>query len=211
MMDIEKLRKEQSKYAQKVSLKDTFKKISSIAGAVQVFYGNKIVSGMSTCDSDGFSIREQHYSLGKVSLPYMSGLLFYREGPAILEAFSLLQQKPDILLVQGNGILHPRRCGIASQIGIMLDIPTIGIAKSLALGEVNNGTIYIEKEARGYEVMSRDHARPLYVSPGHHISLQTSIEIIRKSLVYPHKLPEPLHLAARYAKKVKDALQLRQG
>ena len=85
----------------------------------------------------------------------------------------------------------------------LLDIPTIGIAKSLMMGENNEGTIYFDKEAMGYELVSREHAKPLYVSPGHKISLKTSLELAKKSIIYPHKLPEPMHEAHKYASKLK--------
>ena len=98
--------------------------------------------------------------------------------------------------------IYPRRIGMASHLGILLDTATIGVTKKLMLGELRGNTIYVEKEARGYELVTREHARPVYVSPGHNVSLKTSLEVIKNCLRKLHKLPEPLHLAHRYGKKI---------
>ena len=95
---------------------------------------------------------------------------------------------------------------MASQVGILLDTATIGVAKSLSLGEVKDKTIYVEKEARGYELVTREHARPIYISPGHKISLKTSLEVVKKCIRFPHKLPEPLHLAQKLGNRVKKEM-----
>ena len=128
--------------------------------------------------------------------------MFYKDGPAVIEAYNKLEQKPDVLIVEANGILHPRRIGMASHVGILLDVPTVGVTKRLMLGEVRGQTIYVEKEARGYEFITREYANPIYISPGHKISLKTSMEIIKNCVRQPHKLPEPLHLAHKYGKKI---------
>ena len=95
---------------------------------------------------------------------------------------------------------------MASHVGILLDAATIGVTKNLMLGEVKDGTIYVEKEARGYELITRKHAKPIYLSPGYKVSLKKSLEIIKNCIREPHKLPEPLHLAHKYGKKVKKEL-----
>lgn len=201
-MDLIKLKEEQNKLAKKVIISDSPEKIRTFGGTEQIITDNRIISVISVLDSD-FKTIESKYTVSEIKMPYMSGFLFYREGPAIMETFSKLDSKPDILFVKGNGILHPRRIGMASHIGILLDIPTIGIAKSLMMGENDEGTIYFDKEAVGYELVSREHAKPLYVSPGHKVSLKTSLELARKSIIYPHKLPEPMHAAHKYASKLK--------
>jgi len=74
------------------------------------------------------------------------------------------------------------------------------------LGQIREKTIYVEKEARGYELITREHARPIYLSPGNKISLKTSLEVIKKCIRPPHKLPEPLHLAHKYGNKVRKVI-----
>ena len=206
-MNIIKLKDEQLKLAEKVIVNDNFEKIEKIAGVDQTFIDKDVISGIVVCDYKDLKPIEKKYAVVKAKIPYVSSFLSYRESPAIVEAFNKLENKPNILIVDGNGILHPRRIGMASHVGILLDIATIGVAKRLMAGEAKEGTIYIEKEARGYELITREHSRPIYVSPGHKVSLKTSLEIVKKCIRFPHKLPEPLHLAHIYANKVRDELK----
>jgi len=206
-MDLRKLKEEQIKLAKKVIIKDEFDKIEKIAGVDQTFLHDDIISGIVVCNYKDLKPIEKKHAVVKAKFPYISGCLCYRESPAIIESFNKLENKPDILMVDGNGILHPRRIGMASHVGILLDIPTIGVTKRLIAGEIKEKTIYMEKEARGYELITREYSRPIYTSPGYKVSLKTSLEIAKKCLKPPHKLPEPLHLAHRYANKVKENLE----
>ncbi len=206
-MDLRKLKEEQIKLAKKIIINDKFDKIEKIAGVDQTFLHEDIISGIFVCNYKDLKPIEKKYTVVKAKFPYVSGFLSYRESPAIIEAFNKLENLPDILIVDGNGILHPRRIGMASHVGILLDMATIGVAKSLIAGEIKEGTIYMEKEARGYELVTKEHSRPIYVSPGNKVSLRTSLEVVKKCLKLPHKLPEPLHLAHRYANKIKENLE----
>ena len=206
MIDFDALKKEQLKLAEKVITSDSIKNIKTIAGADQAYIGNKVISAIAVCDYKGLKLIEEKHAVVDAKIPYKSGFLFYRDGPAVMEAFNKLENKPDVLIVKANGILHPRRIGMASHLGILLDIATIGVTKNLMLGEVREKTIYVEKEARGYELITKEHARPIYISPGNKISLKTSLEIVKNSLRQPHKLPEPLHLAHKHGNKVRKEL-----
>lgn len=202
MIDFDKIKKEQLKLAKKVILSDSVKNIKTIAGADQSYANNKVISAIAVCDYKSLKVIEEKYAIVDAKIPYKSGFLFYRDGPVVIEAFNKLEHKPDVLILKGNGILHPRRIGMASQVGILLDTATIGVAKRLMLGKVMEKTIYVEKEACGYELITREHARPIYISPGHKVSLKKSFEVIKNCLRLPHKLPEPLYLAHKYGKKV---------
>lgn len=204
-MDFEKLKEEQIRLARKVVMKDELKEIKLVGAADQAFFSNKVVSVVVVCDKN-FRIIEETNAVLDVKLPYISGLLFYREGPAVIEALNKLKKRPDVLMIDANGILHPLRLGMASQIGVMSDLPTIGIAKNLLLGKVEDEKVYVGNEIRGAEVRTKEHAKPLYVSPGHKISLEKSVEIIKQCIKPPHKLPEPLHLAHRAANKLRGEL-----
>ena len=206
MVDLGKLKEEQLKLAKKVILTDSVKKITNIAGADQTYIDNKVVSAIVVCDYKTFEVIERKYAVVDAKIPYISSFLFYRDGPAIIEAFNKLENKPDVLILKGNGILHPRRIGMASHVGILLDTATVGVTKNLMLGQIGENTIYVEKEARGYELITREHAKPLYVSPGHKISLKKSLEVVKKCLKFPHKLPEPLHLAHKYTSSIRKEL-----
>jgi deoxyribonuclease V len=109
-------------------------------------------------------------------------------------------------MIAGHGVAHPLKCGLASYIGVELGKASIGIAKKILVGEVKKGKIVILNETRGEEVITREHANPLYVSSGHLISLKTSVDLVKKSIISPHKLPEPLHEARKYLKKVVSEL-----
>lgn len=203
-MDTIELKREQQKLAKKVELRDNFNTIKTIGGATCVVADDKILASVVVCDYPSLGLKEKKTFLLNDPLPYKPGFIAYREMPAIIEAYNLLDEEPDILLVQGGGILHPRKCGIASHLGLALNIPTIGITSFLPLGKVENGKIVVNNEIRGFEIKTREYAHPLYVSPGHLIYLGTTLNTILKTIRYPHKMPEPLHLAHKIARmKVK--------
>ena len=203
MFDLNRLKEEQIKLAGKVITIDSVEKITTIGGADQAYVHNKVISAIAVCDYKSLKVIEEKHAIVEAKIPYKSGFLFYRDGHAVIEAFNKLENKPDVLILEGNGILHPRRIGMASQVGILLDMATIGVAKRLMLGEVKDRTIYVEKEARGYELITREYAKPIYISPGHKVSLKTSFEVIKNCLRYPHKLPLPLDLAHKYGNKIR--------
>src|SRR3989338_1201387 len=206
MIDFNKLSGEQIKLAKKVILKDSFDKLELVAGADNAYNQDDVISAVVVCDYRTMEVKEKVFTVAKANVPYSAGFLAYKEGPAISEAFAKLLNKPDVMIFDGNGILHPRRFGLASHMGVLLDMPSIGVAKQLLLGESKESKIYVEKELRGEIVESREHSKPLFVSPGHKISLKTSVEIVKACLKFPHKLPEPLHLAHRYANEIRDKI-----
>ncbi len=200
-MKIEDLKQEQLKLSQKIVLKDEFKKIKTVAGIDQVYQDKEVISCIVVCDYKTLKIIEKQIAKVKAPIPYIPGLLAYREMPAAIEAYNKLETKPDVIIVDGHGIAHKRRFGLASHLGLALNKPTIGLAKSLVIGKVENGKIFIEKDMVGFEFKSKEHARSLYVSPGHLISLGTALKVITETIKPPHKLPEPLYLAHKFAKK----------
>jgi len=202
-MSIEEFKKGQVELARKIILEDGFSKIDTIAGVDQAFVNNRIISAVVVCDAERIEIIEKEYVIVNATFEYIPGLLCFREGPAIVDAFRKLKRKPDILLVEGHGIAHMRKFGLASYVGLTLDQPTIGIAKNLLDGEIIDETIRINREIRGYELKTKEGCKPIYISPGHRISLKFSLEIAKKCL-RKHKLPEPLFLAHRYANEVRD-------
>ena len=142
------------------------------------------------------------------TFPYISGLLAYRVGPAILSAWEKLKLKPDIVLVHGHGIAHPRGIGLASHIGLLTNTPTIGVAKKRLYGQqVETGSKVgdwaelcdeIEsKQVIGVTLRTREGCKPVFVSPGHLIDIQHAIEFILAS-TKDYRMPEPVR-AARHA------------
>jgi len=199
-MDLYELKKEQKKLAQKVILKDDFSKIKTIGGVDCAQRQNKLAACVVVCEFPSLKLIEKQTAILHDHLPYRPGFLAYREMPAIIEAFNKLEQEPNLILVDGSGILHPRKLGMASHLGLALNKPTIGITKTLLTGRTENSKIYLDKELLGFEVSTREHANHLYISPGHLVSLGTTLKTIQQCLKPPHKLPEPLHLAHKFAK-----------
>lgn len=200
-MDTYELKKEQARLASKIQLQDGFSPLKTISGAACIASGNKLIGCIVICEFPSLTLIEEKTYVLSDPLPYQAGFVAYREMPALLEAYNLLDQEPDVLLVEGEGILHPRRLGLASHMGLILNHPTIGISDVLSCGRVEEGKIYLGTELRGFEVLTREHAKPLYLSPGHLITLGSALNIIRKTIQYPHKMPEPLHLAHKLARK----------
>lgn len=194
---LEALNKEQRKLAQKIVLTDGFTRAQVIGGVTQAFVGNTILSCVVVCDRS-LKVMEKAVVSQEAAFPSIPGFRAYREMPAMVAAYEKIKQKPDVILVDGNGILHPRRLGLASHFGLAIDTPTIGVTTSLLLGKVEKGKVYVGTEVRGVEMTTREHANPLYVSPGYKVSIGTALRVVQESMRYPHKLPEPLHYAHKY-------------
>lgn len=142
------------------------------------------------------------------TMPYIPGLLSFRELPAVMQVMDKLKRQPDLIMVDGMGIAHPRRIGIASHLGLLLDIPTIGIGKSRLCGRHDDVPEqrgeYVSLRDRGETIgavlRTRAHVKPLYISSGHRVSLTTSIEWVMACLTR-YKLPEPTRQADRLASR----------
>jgi len=141
--------------------------------------------------------------------PYIPGLLAFREGPAILAAWERLDPKPDLLMFDGQGIAHPRGIGIASQMGLWLERPTIGVAKSRLCGRHaepgpkrgDTAELHDEHDSTriiGAVLRSRDGGNPLYISPGHLIDLPHALDFVIKCCT-GYRLPEPTRWAHKFA------------
>lgn len=204
-IDLKKLVDEQKKLAKLVKLKDgmDFSVIRSLAGCANSFVGNKIISSIVVCDTN-FEVLEQNYAERKAEFPYIAGFRAYRELPAMIDCFNKLQEIPDVLFIEGHGIAHPQRLGIASHFGIAIEKSTIGIAQRLLAGEVKNDKIILDGKEVGFCFVTKEGSNPIYISPGHMVSLKSSLELSKNFLKSPHKLPEPLVMARRYADKIRE-------
>jgi deoxyribonuclease V len=200
-MDLFELKKEQLKLAPRIILNDSFTTVKTIGGIECNQAGDKLLACIVVCQYPSMEVLEEKSFLLNDPLPYRPGFIAYREMPAMIEAVNKLENEPDLLLVKGPGILHPRKIGIASHLGLALNLPTIGVSEKLTYGKVENGKVMVRGEVMGFEIITREYAKPVYVSPGHQVSIGAVLNIIPKTIQHPHKLPEPLHLAHKYGKK----------
>lgn len=202
-VDIIKLKQEQERLAKSLEIKDSidFSLIERIGGCDVAFFKNRIVAVVVVLDKS-LEIIEQVYSTNIVKFPYVPGFEAYREMPEILNAFNKIQEKPDILFVPSHGIDHPR-LGMASHISLAVQIPTIGIAKKpIPNSKISGEDIIKEKKIVGKLVTLKPGSKPVVISPGNLITLKTAIDLTKKFTIPPHKMPEPLHIASRYADKI---------
>ncbi len=160
-------------------------------------------------DAETDTLLDYAYACSPVRFPYIPGLLAFREGPAILRAFYGLTQPPDIMFFDGHGTFHPRAFGIASHMGVVMDLPAIGCAKrpflcDIPMPGIQRGSWTIQCLSPLQQaacVRTRDNVRPLYVSPGHKITLEEAIEWVLKT-TGDFRIPRPLRRAHILAKEV---------
>ncbi|WP_255148671.1 endonuclease V [Halorarius halobius] len=175
----------------------------------------------------GDEVVERVHAVTDLSIPYVPGLLSFREGGPILAALDELDADPDVLLFDGSGRIHFRQAGLATHVGVIRDTPAVGVAKSLLCGEPRSSVDTLSQGARvaietddsmdapdgevvGYAYQSRQYpnsrrVNPLYVSPGHRVSADTAVEFVA-ACGGDYKLPEPTRLADAYADEVKREL-----
>jgi deoxyribonuclease V len=203
----------QRELQKRVIKQNGFREINTIAGVdlAQIQGGKQQICGILVYSFPELIEIERSSAIVRVVFPYIPGLLAFREGPAIIGTLKQLKQKPDILMVDGQGIAHPRGCGIASHVGVILDIPTIGVAKTRLYGkfdepgdmkgdwtELNSNS----GESIGAVLRTKRGIKPVFVSIGHKIDLKTSIEVTLKCTI-GFRLPEPTRQADIFVTQLK--------
>ena len=183
--DFERAREIQSSLAARISLKDDFSSISKIAGLDVGLEDNNTVAvgGIVILSYPGFEVIEKRLSKRKVIFPYVPGYLSFREIPVLLESFAKIRHKPDLIICDGQGIAHPRRFGLACHLGILLNLPAIGAGKSKLIGKYtepaltkgSSSPLIFKDEIIGAVLRSRTGTRPLFVSPGYRISINSAL------------------------------------
>lgn len=194
----------QNELRHKVSLITEPVNITTIAGGdishnkfTDVVYAAIVVLSYPKMELLSYSLIE-----GTTKFPYVPGYLAFREVPALLAAWEQLPVKPDIMVLDGNGIVHPREYGIACHFGVTANHPTIGCAKSMLFGEYkplgldkfSESHIMAHGGVKGYALRTKAGVKPVYVSPGHKVSVEDSIDIM-KTCVMKHRIPEPTRIA----------------
>jgi deoxyribonuclease V len=200
----------QERLAKKVRLGGGKRPPKLLAGVDAAFSGNRVYAAACLFSFPSLKLVEEAVASMETQFPYVPGYLTFREGPAILQAVLSLGRRPDLILVDGQGIAHPRGIGSASHIGVLLGIPTIGCAKSRLVGESAEpgrkkgdwASLVFRGKIVGAVVRTREGVKPLFVSPGHRISRLRSVEIVLASTA-GYRIPEPLRRADLLSKKLK--------
>ena len=161
-------------------------------------------------DARDLSVVEEQVVTREVKFPYIPGLLSFREIPPLLSAFSSLRHVPDVVMLDGQGIAHPRRFGLACHLGLWLDRPCLGCAKSWLLGEYeepgpnagDHAPLTVNGDAVGVIMRSAGGAKPVFVSPGHKLDVASAVEVVRRTLSgFRHPAPtRAAHMAGNKAR-----------
>ncbi len=200
----------QSVLKNKVRISSLSKKPRFIAGIDAAFFGDQIIGAACLFRYPEVTLVGEAYAVMKNLFPYVPGFLSFREGPVIIETIQKLPIKPDVILFDGQGVAHPLGLGIASHIGVLLNIPAIGCAKSRLVGEYTEpaaqrgswSLLFYHDEPVGAVLRTKDRVKPLFISPGHKIDLKASIDIVL-SCISKYRIPEPLRRADFLSKKIK--------
>lgn len=209
-MNIDELNEIQLKIAEKVDLRDRyrFEEIEYVIGVDQTFSGEKIISCAVKFDFKKLKEIERNFSIDKVSFPYIPGYLMFREGEPAINAVRKLISGNSVVIVDGSGIAHPRKCGLATYIAIKTNTPTIGVTKKKLFGEINGeGNIRAIKDAGmviGYALKGCKNCKDIYISPGSFISPETALEVVRFCM--DGRLPLPIKVAHEFGQKVKKSM-----
>ncbi|MCE5279680.1 MAG: deoxyribonuclease V [Planctomycetaceae bacterium] len=201
----------QRRLARRVIAEPLAAPVRTIAGTDCAFLddGRKIAAVAVLCDARTLSPLASAVEVRACTFPYVPGLLSFREAPAVIAAIEKLPQRPDLLMCDGQGIAHPRGLGLASHVGLLLDLPTIGVAKSRLCGEHrksglkrgNRAQLIFDGNKVGVALRTRDGVNPLYISVGHRITLEQAIRWTLRASRF--RLPEPTRLAHQTVSRFK--------
>ena len=207
---IAEARELQERHRSRVRIVPLKKDPEFVAGADAAFSDDRVFAAACLYSYPDLTLIERSSATEASIYPYVPGYLFFREGKAIIAALNKLRTKPDIILVDGQGIAHPRGIGSASHLGVLLGKPTIGCAKTRLVGEYREpgkrkeswSELIYEGRKMGAVLRTRDNVRPLFVSPGHGIDLEGAIRVTLRC-VGRYRIPEPLRCADRLSRIMK--------
>jgi len=179
-----------------------------IAGADTAYSrdGTQAYGAVAVLRCPDLGVVEVRCAARPVEFPYVPGLFAFREGPVLLDAWKQVRTTPDLVIFHGHGTAHPEGCGLATHLGVLLDVPAIGVAgkplgtAAVAPGEFRGETlpVIIRGRLAGCAVRTRAGVREVYVSPGHRISLATAVRVVLATATR-YRMPEPLRAAHRHA------------
>jgi deoxyribonuclease V len=202
----------QRELAGRVVRERTFARLRTVAGADTSIRAGRVHAAISVFSYPGLEPLESATAVRPADFPYIPGLLGFREVPALLAAYARLAREPDLLLVDGHGLAHPRRFGIACHLGVELDRPALGCGKTLLVGAHRppgpkrgaRARLVHRGEVVGAALRTRAGVRPVYVSIGHRIDLASALRVVL-ACATRFRLPEPIRAADRSAALSEDA------
>lgn len=211
--DKERIRDIQAEIAKRKNITPLRRRPCLVAGIDASFLDDKIISVASLLSFPALEPLEESIVVGKAEFPYITGLLSFREGPAVLDALKGLKRRPDLIIFDGQGIAHPLGLGIAAFMGALLDVPSIGSAKTRLVGEYKEpgqkrgdfSDLVYKGTVVGAVVRTRDSVKPLFVSPGHRIDVAGSAEMVLECAPR-FRITEPVRRAHLLARKMKREL-----
>jgi len=185
--------------------------IRHVAGADAAYSKDTIYAAVVVMTFPSLAVVEKTCTVQKIPFPYIPGLLAFREGPAITEAFYRLTTVPDLLLINGHGYAHKKRIGIASHVGVVLDVPSIGVAQRLltgiaaipGAGRGSTEPVLDNNEIVGMAVRTVTDAKPVFVSAGHKVDLAQAVDLALKTS-RTHRLTEPVWHADRMSRQCRN-------
>jgi len=203
----------QKALAHKVQLCPLTGDVRAVAGVDCAFLdgGKKILAVAVLCDAHSMEVVASACDVQQCKMPYIPGLLSFREAPAVISAVIKLGRRIDLLMCDGQGLAHPRGLGLASHVGLWLDIPTIGVAKSRLCGQSSmpassrgcRRQLRLNGKLIGYVLRTRAAVKPLYISPGHRITFDEAASWTLRCC-RGVRLPEPTRRAHQYVTKMKE-------
>ncbi|MEM1053940.1 MAG: endonuclease V [Bacteroidota bacterium] len=182
--------------------------VRTVAGLDVSVRGDRVRAAVVVYDVQEAQVADQAIWEGPTPFPYVPGLLSFREVPAILPALDRLRIQPDVYMLDAHGRAHPRRFGLACHLGVLLDAPTLGVAKTIlvgthaSLGEAkgSRAPLVHREETIGMALRTRERVKPVFVSVGHRVTLDDAADLALR-LAIRFKLPQPTHLAHRLSYK----------
>ncbi|MBN2043135.1 MAG: endonuclease V [Candidatus Aenigmarchaeota archaeon] len=205
---LEGLRKVQEGIGNRVILEDRTPSRIRTIGGLDIAYSKEYgYACVVVLDYETFRVIEKKVIKTKIDFPYVSTFLSFREAPSVINVYRMLEKEPDVIMVNGHGIIHPVRAGLASHVGVMLEKPSIGVAQNKLVGEFkvpselgDFNQITFEGSQIGWVLKTMEGFGHIFISPGHKVSLERSLGIT-KHCIRENKLPEPIRIAHYFAEK----------
>ena len=205
-LSLEEAKKIQRKLSSMIIKTDVFEEINTIAGMDIGFHGDTARASCVVLKYPECEVIEKKIYEDRIEFPYIPGYLSFREIPMLVSVLEMIENEPDLLIADGQGIAHPRRLGLAAHLGLLADKPTIGCAKSLLIGKCDEpdnkkgafSFLIDKKEIIGACLRTRENVKPVFISIGHKVSLESAINYIL-GCCGKYRLPEPIREAHKLA------------